>query len=191
MTEKKSDQRAVPIITESDHRHFAVAITFVDEVNLLFQVRSDKLPDQPGDICFPGGAVEAGEKPEDAVIRELSEKLLIGEEQVNLQEECFRVVNDLSIIHCFPCRITGYTGSFSEEEVAEVFTVPITFFKHNPPKTYEVNWSPVFPEDFPFDKIHGGRNYGWRPRKSRIRFYEYGGRVIWGLTAKMIESYVK
>ena len=42
-----------------------------------------------------------------------------------------------------------------------------------------------------FEKIHGGKNYGWRPRKSRIRFYEYRGRVIWGLTAKMKESYVK
>ena len=177
------------IITESDHRHYAIAITFVNGENLLFQVRSEKLPDQPGDICFPGGSVEKGETPDEAVIRELAEEMLISHEQIDLGQEVFQIVNDSSVIHCFPCRIHGYAGSYSEEEVAEIFTVPIAFFKNTPAKVYEVDWSPVFPEDFPFEKIHGGRNYRWRPRKSRISFYEYRGRVIWGLTAKIIENF--
>ena len=60
-------------ISESTQKHYAIAIPFVDDENLLFQVRSDKLDRQPGDICFPGGAVEIEETPEEAVIRELSE----------------------------------------------------------------------------------------------------------------------
>ena len=90
----------------------------------------------------------------------------------------------------FPCRVSDYDGSFNPEEVAEVFLAPIVFFANTPAKVYEVDWKPVFPEDFPFDKIYGGRNYGWRPRKSRIRFYEYEGRVIWGMTARIIENFV-
>ena len=70
------------------------------------------------------------------------------------------------------------------------FYVPLSFFENTPAKVYEVDWKPVFPEDFPFDKIYGGRNYGWRPRKSRIRFYEYENRVIWGMTARIIENFV-
>ena len=179
------------IITESDQKHYAVAIPFVDEENLLFQVRSDKLDHQPGDICFPGGKVEEGEVPEEAVIRELSEELLLSKEQIEIQEECSLLVNDTAVIHCFLCRLYDYAGGFNREEVAEVFRVPIRFFENTPAKVYEVDWNPVFPEDFPFDKIHGGRNYGWRPRKSKIRFYEYREYVIWGMTAKIIESFVR
>ena len=178
------------IITESNQNLYAIAISFVDEEHLLFQVRSDKLNRQPGDICFPGGAVEDGESPEEAVIRELSEELLLSKDQIELQEETSLLVNDSAIIHCFPCRISDYDGSFNQEEVAEVFFVPLSFFENTQVKVYEVDWKPVFPEDFPFDKIHGGRNYGWRPRKSRIRFYEYEGRVIWGMTARIIENFV-
>ena len=173
-------RKMTTIITESNQKHYAIAIPFVDETHLLFQVRSDKLDRQPGDICFPGGAVENGETPEEAIIRELSEELLLSS----------LLVNDSAIIHCFPCRISDYDGSFNPEEVAEVFLAPIVFFANTPAKVYEVDWKPVFPEDFPFDKIYGGRNYGWRPRKSRIRFYEYEGRVIWGMTARIIENFV-
>ena len=177
------------IITESNQKHYAIAIPFVDEEHLLFQVRSDKLDRQPGDICFPGGAVEDGETPEEAVRRELSEELLLSKEQIELQEETSLLVNDSAIIHCFPCHISDYDGRFNREEVAEVFLAPISFFEITPAKVYTVDWEPVFPSDFPFDKIHGGRNYGWRPRKSRIRFYEYEGRVIWGMTARILENY--
>lgn len=178
------------IITESDQRHYSVAIPIIDEKNLLFQVRSDKLTQQPGDICFPGGAVEKGESPEAAVIREMMEELLITEEKINLQREEFILINDPAIIHCFSCCINGFAGGLNPEEVSEVFTVPLSFFENTAPKIYEVGWNPVFPEDFPFDKIQGGRNYGWRPRISKIRFYEYEGRVIWGMTARIIENYV-
>jgi hypothetical protein len=105
--------------------------------------------------------------------------------------ECKHFFRFGEIVAHFPCRIFNYTGSFSREEVAEVFLAPISFFETTPAKVYTVDWKPVFPEDFPFDKIYGGRNYGWRPRKSRIRFYEYEGRVIWGMTARIIENYVR
>ena len=157
---------------------------------LLFQVRSEKLYHQPGDICFPGGAVEKGENEEEAVVRELMEELLVREDQIELMEENCLLVNDTAVIHCFPCRIHGYGGGFNPEEVSEIIYVPIDFFARTSPEVYEVDWHPVFPVDFPFNKIYGGRNYGWRPRRSRIRFYEYEGRVIWGMTARIIENYV-
>ena len=111
--------------------------------------------------------------------------------EIDLEEEECLLVNDSVIIHCFPCHIKSYEGGYSEEEVKEVFCVPVTYFKNTPAKAYEVAWNPVFPDDFPFDKIYGGRNYGWRPQRTRIRFYEYQGRVIWGMTARIIEGYVK
>ena len=178
------------IITESDQKHYSVAIPFVDEENLLFQVRSDKLSRQPGDICFPGGAVEDGESPKQAAVRELTEELEITANQISIHEESFLLVNAPAIIHCFPCHIIGYGGSFNLDEVTEVFYVPIKYFENTFPKLYEVEWKPEFPEDFPFDKIYGGKDYGWRKRKSKIRFYEYQGHVIWGMTARILEAFV-
>ena len=35
-----------------------------DGLHLLFEVRSAALHRQPGEVCFPGGRMEAGETPE-------------------------------------------------------------------------------------------------------------------------------
>ena len=47
------------------------------------------------------------------------------------------------------------------------------------------------PEDFPFDKIPGGRNYPWRRGHSTVYYYYYKDYVIWGLTAYMMQSVVR
>lgn len=44
--------------------------------------------------------------------------------------------------------------------MTKVFLAPVSFFENTVAKVYEVDRKPVFLEDFPFDKIHGGRNYG-------------------------------
>jgi hypothetical protein len=46
----------------------------------------------------------------------------------------------------------------------------------------------VFPADFPFDKIYGGKDYQWRKSIMEEYFYEYKGDVIWGITARMIKN---
>ena len=41
-----------------------------DGLHLLFEVRSAALHRQPGEVCFPGGRMEAGETPEQCALRE-------------------------------------------------------------------------------------------------------------------------
>ena len=56
---------------------FAVAVPMIfgkDGVSLLVEVRAQGIS-QAGDPCFPGGRIEAGEKPLDAAARELREEL--------------------------------------------------------------------------------------------------------------------
>ena len=44
-------------------------------------------------------------------------------------------------------------------------------------------------EDFPYERICGGREYRWRSRKEEVCFYQYEGHVIWGLTAKLMRAF--
>ena len=46
-------------------------------------------------------------------------------------------------------------------------------------------------EDFPFDRIRGGRDYPWRKARRAIYFYSYEGREIWGMTARIMKAFVR
>src|SRR5690625_7618853 len=64
----------------------------------------------------------------------------------------------------------------NKDEVAEIFTVPLSFFLNTKPKKYKVNYE-ILPEDnFPYDLIMGGENYDWRTHQLEELFYEYNGR---------------
>ena len=67
-----------------------------------------------------------------------------------------------------------------------MFTVPLAWLKSHPPLVQDVPVATVPGADFPFDKIPGGAAYPWRGGTYRVLFYEYEGRVIWGITAKVL-----
>ena len=186
--------RVPAVMGEAVIHHSAVAIVLLDTPSgsdILFEVRSEKIGHQPGDVCCPGGMTEEGETPEQAVIREMTEELLVDVSQIEIlgPSDIFR--GGSMQVHPFVCRLSGYDGRSSTDEVEEVFRVPLSFFLETEPKAYEVTWHAEPGEDFPYEKIHGGRSYPWRKRKDRILFYEYGGHVIWGMTAKIMERFAE
>ena len=69
--------------------------------------------------------------------------------------------------------------------------VPIanSSFLENEPERYSVDSKVIPGEDFPYDRIVGGRNYKWRSRAFDELFYDYNGITIWGLTARVIYSF--
>lgn len=161
------------------------------EYEVLFEVRSSKIVHQPGDVCFPGGMLEPGETPEEAAAREMMEELLITGEQ-------FRILGLMDVLYTghrlmmypYAAELYEYEGTYSKDEVEEVFTVPLAFFLHTKPDIYRVE-AQVFPgEDFPYELVYGGKEYQWRKRKEDVLFYQYEGHVIWGLTAKVMRSFV-
>jgi len=160
-------------------------------LNVLFEVRSQHVAGQPGDVCFPGGGIEPGEEPEKAAVRECCEELLIDESSIRIIGEFDRMHSDNIMIYPFAAEISGYEGTFSECEVQQVFQVPLRFFLENEPERYRVN-AVVEPEEgFPYERIQGGRNYKWRRRTGDQLFYEYDGITIWGMTARIIHAFAE
>lgn len=182
------------IITEGDIKQYAVSIVLLDDDNeeeILFEVRSDKIKQQPGDVCLPGGALESGETPEMAVVREISEELMIDRDQIEMVGPVSIFVAGLRELHVFLCRVKEYEDTFNPDEVTEVFRVPVSFFMKTEPAAYDLKWLPKLTDDFPFDKVYGGKDYAWREMVHRILFYEYGNHVIWGITAGILSGFVK
>ncbi len=182
-------QACPSVIGEGNLKRSAVAIALTENDEVVLEVRSEKVGHQPGDICLPGGGLEKGETPVQAVVREMMEELCINREQIKVIAPSSIFITGRQEIHSFLCRVTGYSGSFQEDEVARILRVPVSFFLETRPEIHEVVWKPEMKEDFPFDKIHGGKNYGWREHKSMIRFYEYKDHVIWGITARIMEEF--
>lgn len=180
----------IPIISEGDLRRSSVAIILTEENEIILEVRAANLPHQPGDICLPGGALEEGETPEQAAIREVREELLV--EKVDLLSPVSIFVSGLQEIHVFLCKVQDdYQGTFQYSEVQEILKIPMSFFRNTKPEIHEIGWMTDLGENFPYDRIYGGRNYKWREWKSQVRFYQYGEYVIWGITARILEDFAK
>jgi len=175
------------------------------DFELLFEVRSSKLDTQPGDICFPGGLIgikgaeETGkaaaenavaETAEEAAVRECCEELLVDESQIEIIGPADYFHRENLVIYPYLGILKGYEGGFNRDEVSETFTVPLEFFFENEPVGHNMEWVQAIPEDFPVEKIYGGRNYKFRKQTEEQFFWEYEGRIIWGISAKMLRQFV-
>lgn len=151
---------------------------------------------QPGDVCFPGGRVDQEDQTIlHSVLRETEEEIGIDQTYIKQIVPLDYIVTNFGdfggIIYPFVGEITSLEAlSINEEEVAEVFTVPLRYFLEEEPKKYKIAFEVVPEEGFPYHLIHGGKNYDWRPRRMDELFYEYEGRIIWGLTARIIYHFV-
>jgi peroxisomal coenzyme A diphosphatase NUDT7 len=176
---------------------FAVLLPLVkkeDGIHVLFEERAFTLNRQPGDICFPGGKVDVGDANEEhTAIRETLEELGLKREDIGELYSLDYIVTALgSMIFPFVGFINNTTEiEINKSEVESVFTVPLSFFKYNPPEIYYVNYTAEPEETFPIDSIVGGKNYKWQPRKIDEYFYRYENRVIWGLTAKILTHFIE
>lgn len=183
------------LIGAENSRESAVCICLVPgdsagSQRIVFEVRSMSIG-QPGDICLPGGRVDSGESPEDAALREVCEELLVNPEQLELIGEFGMLHTGRRLIHVFMAELSGYEGTFNADEVQETFTVPVEFFAEQIPEEYTTEYRVLENDEFPYDRIVGGKKYDWKDRKDTVYFYQYDRWTIWGLTAKIMNSFSK
>lgn len=184
-----------PKITDSRTcKEFAVLIPIVTYENkqcVAFQVRSGRLLKQPNEICFPGGKIEPEESPLQAAVRETCEEMLIEEADIRILGEIDTLVTPFdTILYPFVGQLLHYSGTFSEDEVQEVFYIPLEWLQSHEPSCSVLNVSMLPTEDFPFEKIQLGRSYPWASGTYPVYFYEYQDKVIWGITARILRNFV-
>ncbi len=183
---------------EGKYKIFGILVPMIyigDEIHLLFEVRSENLNTQPGEVCFPGGGMDENETPVDCAIRETCEELNIEPSNIDIYGQLDYIVTPFNLIlYPFAGTIKNihYNDiNYNKSEVGSLFTVPLGFFLDTPPDTYYVSSALDVPEDFPYDKIQNGRVYNWRTGKYPILFYNYNGNVIWGMTARIIQNFIE
>lgn len=173
---------------------YAVLVPVVEEEGrepaILFEVRAGTLRRQPGEVCFPGGKLEAGETPVQCALREAEEELGIPACAVEVIGEAdFLAHQSGFLMHPVLARVQG-RGAERErpnpDEVAETFLVPISFFENHPPRVWSYPLEPRIPEDFPYEELGISRQYPWRGGKADVPVYVYEGHTIWGLTARIV-----
>lgn len=164
------------------------------EPHVLFEKRAADLKVQPGEICFPGGAIDKKDaSPAQAAIRETSEELRISSDDIELIAPLDIMVSPFNaIIYPFVGVIHNPQKiSFNPSEVDEIFYVPLQHLIEQDPLKYVLNLAVQMPEDYPFELVPGGKNYPYRTGKMPQQFYFWEDRIIWGLTARILHHFLE
>ena len=164
-----------------------------DGLHLLFEVRSAALHRQPGEVCFPGGRMEAGETPEQCALRETEEELAIPASEVRLLGQGDFIYSQRGfLLRPLPGLVSpaGFAAMRpSPAEVADVFSVPLDYFRR-PPERYTYDLIPRVPDGFPYEAVGIPRDYPWATGRVEVPVWTYQGRVIWGMTARIVADLV-
>ena len=171
-----------------DRKEFAVLIPLLereDGLHLLFEKRSGNIK-QPGDTCFPGGRIEAGESITECALRETAEEIGITDVEVIGQFDSILEVNRITMHTVVGIVTEGALKivRLNSDEVADIFTVPLDFFVTAEPMSHTVK---IIQDtaDFPYEETGIQKDYKWRVGQQEIFIYHYEDRIIWGLTARI------
>lgn len=145
-------------------------IEYEDGPKVLLTRRADHLGNHAGQVAFPGGKIEPGEGVADAALREADEEVGLKREFVEVAGFLdayetgtgFRIVPVVSFVR------PGFTLTVHEDEVAEVFEVPLSFLMNG--------------------KNHERHKATWRGREREYYAMPYNGHYIWGATAGMLKN---
>ncbi|WP_419765373.1 MAG: NUDIX hydrolase [Arcobacter sp.] len=188
----------------------AVLIPFVKikgEYFILFQKRAAGIK-QGGDICFPGGGFEEGIDKDfkDTALRETNEELGIAKKDI-------KIIGQLdTMVASFGTIVEPFVGlikkkaiknmKLDKNEVEKTYLIPLDYFKQNEPDIYNLRTEvkPYHIDEhgnkevyFPVDELKLPETYQkpWGNKKHKVYVYKYKKRVIWGLTAVILNDLLK
>ena len=155
-------------------RDAAVLVPVVDhgdDAAMLLTKRTERMRSHSGQIAFPGGAIDPTDAtPEAAALRETNEEIGIELEDVEIVGRMpdyvtgsgYRIAPVLGIVQ------SGYLVTINEDEVDDVFEVPLSFL--------------MDPAN------HRRESRIWQEKERFYYTMPYGERFIWGVTAGIIHA---
>jgi len=163
----------------TDYRHAGVLVPLLEEegtCKVLFTQRTRHVEHHKGQISFPGGGVEEKDGSlEETVLRETYEEIGLSKRDIEILgriDDALTVASNY-VIH----PLVGWVASVDDltinrAEVNQVITAPLAIFYrgHSEKRRYPVEYEGVTYETLAF---------------------EYGGHMIWGATARMMENFVE
>ena len=165
-----------------------------DGLHLLFEVRARNLS-QGGEVCFPGGRMEAGETPAQCALRETEEELSIPAAEVSLLGTPDFICNQMGFLLRPVLGLVSPAGFAamrpSRAEVAEAFTAPLSFFAETAPEPWRYELVPQVPEDFPYESVGIPRDYAWNHGWVDVPVWYWQGHAVWGMTARLVRDLIK
>ena len=165
-----------------------------DGLHLLFEVRARNLS-QGGEVCFPGGRMEAGETPAQCALRETEEELSIPAAEVSLLGTPDFICNQMGFLLRPVLGLVSLAGFAalrpSPAEVAEAFTAPLSFFAETAPEPWRYELVPQVPEDFPYESVGIPRDYAWNHGWVDVPVWYWQGHAVWGMTARLVRDLIK
>ncbi len=141
-------------------------ILHVDELQVLFTLRSAHLHHHSNEVSFPGGQRESQDASlEQTALREM-------EEELGVSQSSFEVLGALTPLYVPPSRVlitpyVGWANALPElhpnpQEVAQVFCIPLA-------------------------RLRAADAWTWEMRQSyKVPVHRHDGVVIWGATAMML-----
>ena len=146
------------------------------EYGVLFTQRTHTVENHKGQISFPGGAVEAEDRSlEETALREAHEEIGLLRKDVEIlgQLDDMTTVTSNFIVHPFVGLIPHpYEFKINAEEVDRLIEVPFKIFLSDDPKYKR--------DSAEFEGV-----------KYPTPAYLYKGDLIWGATARIMESFVE
>lgn len=160
-------------IGPGESRQAAVLVPlFVDagELWTVLTKRTESLPQHKSQIAFPGGGLETGEDHWTAALRESHEEIGVAPESVMRIGELDEAAtpSGFHIVPCVGAVPFPLDTQVNEDEIAEVFSVPLLAF---------TDYRMVEDRVVRIDGV-----------ERQIRVYHVGSRQVWGLTARIIQN---
>jgi len=177
-------------------RRAAVLIPLVktgDSTAVLFEVRSKELLAHAGEICFPGGRIEATDRDIcQAALRETEEELNIAADRIRLIGSMDMVASPTgNILYPVVGMLDGMEGIRPNQEVAEYFTVPLPYLLTVQPKQGKLEMATRPLDEDSLDAFPDEYELDWKSRRMFPVFsYQYEDRRIWGLTAGVLHNFI-
>ena len=171
---------------------FSVLVPMVKragEYHVIYEVRAAGMRRQPGEVCFPGGKIEANESPKDCALRETVEELGISPTGIKVLGEMDFIAHRANfIMHTFLAVVEEDAldcMNLNPDEVGELLVVPLRHLQEVPPLEYDYALIPKTAENFPYELLGIPRDYKWQPGGENVPVYQWQNHAIWGLTGRI------